>query len=155
MTVQSVADAFAETNGQQQVEQKDLTLLAKLYLLIRAKVDQESLRLHKLKADEAQAEAVLMQAMEQAGLKTIKLKDGPAITCAEKHYFALPAKDTPGKRQEALAWLRRVGAKALVELSINANSMSAFCRERLEARKPISPLIKETVLKCLSVTQPK
>jgi len=108
----------------------------------------------KAASDQADAADLdLLTAMDQAKMKTISLQTGEQFTATTRHVFSLPPKDEPERRAEALTWLRRVGAKELVEENIHPNTLLKFLRERLEAGKSINPLIKDVELKCLRVTK--
>ena len=110
-----------------------------------------SIHLAELTGRMNQAEMALRTAMEAAKLKSFKLDGGPNLTLASKWVYALPPKDEPERRAEALAWLRRVGARNLIEPNIHPQTMTAFLRERREDGKAISPLLRETELRYLSV----
>jgi hypothetical protein len=64
----------------------------------------------------------------------------------------LPLKSDPENRALAIKWLSRVGAGELIERSIHYQSLNGFLRERLEAGRPVNPLISDVTLRYLSVT---
>ena len=125
--------------------------LARVYLRYRAVDEDIAARLKAAIALTDAAKSALMVAMEQAHLPTVRLKTGEQLIIGVKHVFALPPKSDPENRLKALAWLRRVGAKDLVEEAINPQTLTKFLRERVDGGKEVNSLIKDTPLSTLSV----
>ncbi len=96
------------------------------------------------------AESALLQLMSSHGLKTITLDDGSQVTAAEKHYFALPKNN-----EEALTWLRRIGAGEFLDVVPQDKPLRDFLRARIERGLPHNPLVKDTVLRTLRIVKPK
>ncbi len=128
-----------------------LQALAIRYLQAREIRNTIKERLEEKQAEVDRLENELLVAMEQAGLKSIRLETGELCTAATKENYSLPPKGEPERRHSALMWLCRVGGKDLIEESIHYQSLNAFLRERAEAKKPISDLISTFKQKVLSV----
>lgn len=131
---------------------ESLTFLAAQYLLLRKQVSDAQEVLDGMKQNADQAELALINAMEAQKMKSFRLVPcGTLLTSATRVMYALPKKDEPAQREEALAWLRRVGAKDLVKPDIHPMTLTPFLRERSEAGKPIKDIIKATSLRYVSV----
>lgn len=105
----------------------------------------------KLAKDQADAaEQSLIRLLQQAGLKSVRLKTGQLYSLVETWYFSLPPKDAVAQRKEAVRWLKRVGAGELFSETIHQSTLSSFLRERLAAKKPVHPAIKSDVRRYVS-----
>lgn len=124
-----------------EVNEKDLAKLATKYLAADALLADLEDRAKQARKEAERAELQLLDAMQAAGMKSFRLAStGQLLTASVKHRFQLPPKSNPEDRNECLKWLRRVGARDMVQEDVHPSTLTAFLRERLEKGKPCSPI---------------
>jgi len=141
-----IAEAPADSDSD-----PDLYNLAKRVLACRAKEDEAKAAYEDARNAAQNAENVLLRALEQAKLKSVRLPSGELLTITSKVQYSLPNKDMEEQRHEVMVWLRRCGLGSMVEEAIHQSTLTKVCRERVEQGKDINPLIKQFVQQTLSV----
>lgn len=140
------------TESQEDVRAKgELATLAAQYALLDRQVADIEPKMKELKERRDAAENLLLKAMQENHVKSLKLRDGSTVIDTVRSVFTLPPKTEPERREEAIRWLRRVGAKDIIEESLHHSSLNAFMRERMEQEKELRPdLLKRTDLHHIS-----
>lgn len=77
-------------------------------------------------------EAVLLEQFAEDGIQSIKTQDGPTVYL-QVQLWARPI----GGRENAMEALRLAGLGDLVEETVNLQTLSAWCRERLKSEEEL------------------
>lgn len=124
---------------------KLIALMAKKAILSR--------EIESLKSEIESREVAINKAMENQGMKGLKLMTGEQITAVTKFLWRLPKKDDAELREKALAWLVERGDGALIEASVHANRLEShlndLMKQNVEIPKELFPL---TERRSLSIT---
>lgn len=130
----------------------DLTEACAKLTELRKRIDARKKALKDLEEDADSIERMIIQQMQSNKLKSLNLgKQLGVFSVAEQKWFRLPNLSDPAKRADAIRWLKRIGAGEMIRPEINAQSLSALMRERLEAKQSVSPLIEVSNKQYLSV----
>lgn len=134
-------------------DHKSISFAARLYLALEEELAQANAVVKEIKERHEAAERALLDTMQAAQLSSIKQSTGETITAVVKSNYSLPPKDHKEEREQALAWLRRCGAKELVEEQIHAATLTHFMRGRAEKKLPLSPLIRAYTQRVIRVNR--
>ncbi len=130
-------------------EVEGLPALSRRYLEARLALAQaEEVRKRAVEAL-GLAEAEIIQAMEQAGVSSLRLDGADTVTRSVRTFYQLPAGslDDPRVRR----WFYRQKARDLIKRQVNQQSFSKLCRERHESGKRIPDFVKVAEKKTLSL----
>jgi hypothetical protein len=157
MATMSLAEAFGhETDDEEGVEAGEgLSQLCEDYLQLEAQVEAINERLKAAKEQRDKAEAMILEKMNELGCKSVNTTLGYRFTHVEKSCYGLPPQKEPDLRDQAIKWLKRVGAKPLFKETISDSTLGAFLREREEQGRPIVELFNKFVKVSLSVVKTK
>lgn len=153
MAEPTLAELFAPGAVPSGPDPKSIQFAARLYLSLEEELAQAQAVVKEIQERHKTAEMALLDVMQAAGLSSIKQSSGETITSVVKSNYSLPPKDDKEKREAALAWLRRCGAKELVEEQIHAATLTAFMRQRAEKKLPLSPLIRAYTQRVIRVSR--
>lgn len=128
-----------------------LRVLAEAYIDAKAQADATKRQYDAARAEQERLAECILQSLDAAQLRAVRLDSGELLTVAERTFFRLPPLIEVAKRFAVFKWLRRVGATELIRNEIPHQTLSAFCRERIESGKAINNLIGQTTERYLSV----
>lgn len=128
-----------------------LAELCRVCLALRGKVDEREAELKKLKGQLEAVNLQILTKMSEEKLGAVRAASGHLFSEVVKNVYALPNKDQVEARERCRKWLRRVGLGALIEESVNAQTLTKALREREAAGRGILELIRVTPIRTLSV----
>ena len=106
---------------------------------LRSTIDRLQARVKELAATEREiSQTKLPEKMRELGLSDFTLESGEKVSIRHKVKASLSA----AKREEGFEWLRENGfgdliKSRVVEESVHAGTLSAFCKEQMEKGTPI------------------
>lgn len=125
--------------------------LAHTYAEVRAMLEAwDTVRDKLSEIEQKLSHETLPKAFEAEKIKTFTLLDGSRVTISDRLYASI----IPEKRADAFAWLRKNRLKDLIIETVNASTLSAAAKLRVEANQDVpEDLFKVTIIPGASLTK--